>query len=537
MADNYALPNRQYVGARYVPKFSDPIEWDINRSYEPLTIVTYLNNSYTSKIPVPVGVEITDEKYWVVTGNYNAQVEDYRQAVEGVKEDMSELQENVNNQFAQKVTYLTPEMFGAKGDGITNDYTALKNMWDYATSIAKDYQMGDTTVKDYRNIKFVFSKLYAIATGWQLSACMNVTLEGLHLVAIGTNIKTALLTLNPVNRYTKLINCHFDGAFGVQYCLLVKGYTINTTMTNCLFKRFKVYGVNIQGTSGGKVQEIRMECCTIEQYDYNDYVNPDVAKEPTGIGIYSTEYTSDNTFINMIIANCVEAILDIHGGPDYILDSHFYSPIPVRLNGVFQVCDNCYMDGTPVEVKGRNSIKNCLFAGTKTSKFIILTEPKNTVWKYEASSFINNQFRNLEGTEYNPNAFTSPNDYELKYTPAYTDANYFEWVTSTIQPNTSRTNLPLLKDFTVKIPDENTDTSGQYVINNMLIQYGTVTEASGAVTFPVTYDYYVPQIIFSEIENSGQNYSHAFNASRSGFSYSNSNGGKCQWIAIGRSNY
>lgn len=85
MADNYALPNRQYVGARYVPKFSNPIAWDINRSYEPLTIVTYLNNSYTSKVPVPVGVDITNEEYWVVTGNYNAQVEEYRQAVEELK--------------------------------------------------------------------------------------------------------------------------------------------------------------------------------------------------------------------------------------------------------------------------------------------------------------------------------------------------------------------------------------------------------------------------------------------------------------------
>lgn len=90
MANNYALPNRQYVGARYVPKFSDPISWDINRSYEPLTIVTYLNNSYTSKLPVPVGVDITNEEYWVVTGNYNAQVEEYRQAVEELKNKFSE---------------------------------------------------------------------------------------------------------------------------------------------------------------------------------------------------------------------------------------------------------------------------------------------------------------------------------------------------------------------------------------------------------------------------------------------------------------
>lgn len=73
--------NRQYIGARYVPKFADPIAWDKANSYEALTIVTYLNNSYTSKKYVPANTEITDTNYWVITGNYNAQVEQYRQEV------------------------------------------------------------------------------------------------------------------------------------------------------------------------------------------------------------------------------------------------------------------------------------------------------------------------------------------------------------------------------------------------------------------------------------------------------------------------
>jgi hypothetical protein len=70
---------RQYVGARYVPKFADPVEWSNVGGYEALTIVTYLGNSYTSKKPVPAGVDIGNTEYWVNTGNYNAQVEQYRQ--------------------------------------------------------------------------------------------------------------------------------------------------------------------------------------------------------------------------------------------------------------------------------------------------------------------------------------------------------------------------------------------------------------------------------------------------------------------------
>lgn len=72
----------RYIGARYVPVFADPVEWDNTLTYEPLTIVTYQGASYTSKQAVPVGIEITNDDYWVATGNYNAQVDAYRRDVQ-----------------------------------------------------------------------------------------------------------------------------------------------------------------------------------------------------------------------------------------------------------------------------------------------------------------------------------------------------------------------------------------------------------------------------------------------------------------------
>lgn len=71
----------QYVGARYVPLFADPLEWDSNKSYEPLTIVYHTGNSYTSRQFVPSGIEINNETYWALTGNYNAQIDQYREEV------------------------------------------------------------------------------------------------------------------------------------------------------------------------------------------------------------------------------------------------------------------------------------------------------------------------------------------------------------------------------------------------------------------------------------------------------------------------
>ena len=72
---------RQYVGARYVPVFADPLEWSDQREYEPLTIVAYQGNSYTSVQSVPAGVDIGNAAYWAQTGNYNAQIEAYRREV------------------------------------------------------------------------------------------------------------------------------------------------------------------------------------------------------------------------------------------------------------------------------------------------------------------------------------------------------------------------------------------------------------------------------------------------------------------------
>ena len=72
---------RQYVGARYVPVFADPLEWSSTQGYESLTVVLHEGNSYTSRQSVPVGIDINNTAYWAETGNYNAQIEAYRQEV------------------------------------------------------------------------------------------------------------------------------------------------------------------------------------------------------------------------------------------------------------------------------------------------------------------------------------------------------------------------------------------------------------------------------------------------------------------------
>ena len=87
----------QYIGARYVPLFANPLEWSADRTYEPLTIVLHEGNSYTSRQYIPVGIQIDNEDFWALTGNYNAQVEQYRQDVNLLKKRICKQLDTASN--------------------------------------------------------------------------------------------------------------------------------------------------------------------------------------------------------------------------------------------------------------------------------------------------------------------------------------------------------------------------------------------------------------------------------------------------------
>lgn len=107
----------QYIGARYVPIFGrkggSTTAWDNYHPYEPLTVVLYKGASYTSRQYVPAGIDITDEAYWACTGNYNAQVEQYRKETATVKtglEAETTARENADTKLNDRITPLEKSM-------------------------------------------------------------------------------------------------------------------------------------------------------------------------------------------------------------------------------------------------------------------------------------------------------------------------------------------------------------------------------------------------------------------------------------------
>lgn len=127
---------RQYIGARYVPKFWDngsgSTEWVPNIPYESMVVVTYMNNSYTSKVPVPA-TQVTpniDTEHWALTGAYNAQVEQYRQQTEELQNNVNEIGEKSNRAYKRlkgsKAFLIGDSLNGTGGWGV--QLIAIENL-------------------------------------------------------------------------------------------------------------------------------------------------------------------------------------------------------------------------------------------------------------------------------------------------------------------------------------------------------------------------------------------------------------------------
>jgi hypothetical protein len=246
---SYGLINRQYVGARYVPKIMG--EWDKNIPYEALSIVTYKGNSFTSKIPVPAKVDIGDETYWVSTGNYNVQIEEYRketleakQLANNTSTDLQAFkknQTNTNNEINNKIDSTTSALNQLKNavfDGDTPSViTVAKNGGRFHTineaiTFAKKY------CERYKRVTIL------ICGGVYKESIVLKKNPGIDLVGIGMPeiITDAPYPNGPANIYgdTYIEGIYFHSIGADSYAFHLDGSTdtscgTSVTVVNCKF--------------------------------------------------------------------------------------------------------------------------------------------------------------------------------------------------------------------------------------------------------------------------------------------------------------
>ena len=126
MPMTYNPKYNSYIGARYVPLIDG--DWDNTKQYEPLTVVLYQGNSYTSKTYVPKGVDINNNSYWVLSGQYNAQIGAIQEQVNQNTSDINTLETNMSG-FNGDITRINGDITRINGEieGLDTRVTALED--------------------------------------------------------------------------------------------------------------------------------------------------------------------------------------------------------------------------------------------------------------------------------------------------------------------------------------------------------------------------------------------------------------------------
>lgn len=230
----------QYIGARYVPLISDPIEWDADKEYEPLTIVTNQGNSYTSRQFVPKGTPITNEQFWASTGNYNAQIEQYRQEVKNLKTVVDNKADNsalenlktvVNNKADKSaLTFRSIEEFGCN--------TASDCTSEFKQALASASENGFVLV--------VPNKTYQLTGPIELP--WDIAIEGVNSYRSVLKFTNGIGFISPIDKNGYNTTCNFkisnlkvegDATYStVENGVAFKGFFINYLFDNVNIAKF-----------------------------------------------------------------------------------------------------------------------------------------------------------------------------------------------------------------------------------------------------------------------------------------------------------
>ena len=257
-----------YVGHRYVPKVMG--DWDNTNIYEPLSIVQYQGNSFTSRQYVPSGIEITNEEYWASTGNYNAQIEQYRQDVRNLESDVNYIndevisarngEENLKDRLDKDKQEVTTNLsqiamsvlnFGAVGDGVHDDRPAIQEGIDYLKSV------GGGTLFFPKGYTFLLNSKTYVSDNVIIGLKNGVSLDGKGTIKIADNFGDyhSIFNLSEIVSNVSYKNITVDeNTRGNPMVNLPdsKGDAMNTRTTFFLWKR---------GSKNVKIENVVIDDC------------------------------------------------------------------------------------------------------------------------------------------------------------------------------------------------------------------------------------------------------------------------------------
>lgn len=370
-------PVRQYIGARYVPLFADPAEWDNTKTYEPLTIVLHEGNSYTSRQYVPTGVDITNTDYWALTGNYNAQVEAYRKEAQNAHT----LAQNALTLAQTKADAATTYSKTETDDRIAT-LRPVSNVLDYG--VKND---GQTDVTDILNsiLSTVHATLFFPDGVYAISDTLNVP-EGSRITLSSGAIIRATRDMDTMIALNRVIESTVSTVIGGNGQIDGNGHASNGIVGAGTT-------INIDGVSISKCKGVALDLSHAHAAIVNNIVimgNGSETIAPTTIGI-RTNFDSQFSNIRMW---CVLKMFETRG---MNLFTNIYGWSGGAYNGAVGF-DN--YDNNEIDIRGENIYVDCFLTAIHSTSFAHISidnfipmfnnpgDPTGTIYDVPAESTI-----------------------------------------------------------------------------------------------------------------------------------------------------
>lgn len=362
--DTSKLPNGiTYKGLKAVLSFADPIQWNKASTYDSLTVVwdDATHASYASKRPVPQNIELTNEFYWFRTADLDAQVEMYRQevremdgrvsanaqaiAAEVTRAEGAEqtLQKNIDKIISDS-PYTTPEAFGAKGDGVSDDSDALTAMFSSNYNVfvfsAKTYSVGKTVLMPVKDIVIygngatisnsnIDSNNFTDTNSYLLSN-RHKTFDGSTTVYING------LTINGNYDKVKNVNDRNAANFPFEYGTLLKLNGCGCVrIENCSFDNSLQDGISLCGCVNAIVENCRFANIgnNISSYNYGGTNN--------AVTFYSYALTDSQLFVNCKYLNISNNVVENVRDECFRIDQCAYAVVK---NNSVKVCQQHFIE-------------------------------------------------------------------------------------------------------------------------------------------------------------------------------------------------
>ena len=247
---------RQYIGARYTPKFMGT--YDNTQVYEALSVVDNgLGTSYICGKPTPAGTPLTDTEYWHIYGassgaiiNLQNQIGDLTDLNTTDKDSLVDaINENVSEIEALTTlinsAYVTPEEYGAIGDGVADDTQAIIDAIAVGVPVLLDKTYLITSMITLpNNATLIGGEHYSYTPtflttngGFTVSgSTRHITLKGIYAESQGSGETFFYYPSANSDRHYNFDDIRLDG--------YATGFDIQGTLWDSVFSRVRIHNTN-----------------------------------------------------------------------------------------------------------------------------------------------------------------------------------------------------------------------------------------------------------------------------------------------------